>query len=310
MIMYSSLIADYINSSMIVETPLRRKDMRINTQNLFWMNTARGQKGLNQLLPGSLRTADAQKDLKQKEITEKVSALTRDIGIENTGTGAPLSSFIVAKGDVPVKAAQKIEEFYQAAGSLTDSVTYKEARLRYLQSEYEKIADGSSKKRADKLKELMVEEYRDTAEILDWRADLMEEGFRNSDRVYGKLFGEKYRTVFGEIPGRIRSIADSLKGTDDMEEALKYLASAKEQLLKLADGLKAKYQEYTGQELAGYEYSSEDDFTESVKSYGLLWSFEEVTVDTANMQNLADYGVDINNLSAIPEAVNLIDTRA
>lgn len=47
-----------------------------------------------------------------------------------------------------------------------------------------------------------------------------------------------------------------------------------------------------------------------VKSYGLLWNFDEVTVDTANMQNLADYGVDINNLSAIPEAVNLIDTKA
>lgn len=86
---------------------------------------------------------------------------------------------------MPVKAAQKIEEFYQAAGSLTDSVTYKEARLRYLQSEYEKIADSGSKKRADKLKELMEEEYRDMAEILEWRADLMDEGFRNSDAVYG-----------------------------------------------------------------------------------------------------------------------------
>lgn len=315
--MKDSQIADYINSSVIVETPLRRKDMRISTQNLFWMNTARGQKSLNQLLPGAVRTADARRALEQKEITEKASALTRngeekriDIGLENTGTAAPLSAFIVAKGDVPVKAAQKIEEFYQAAGSLTNSVTYKEARLRYLQSEYEKIADSGSKKRADKLKELMEEEYRDMAEILEWRADLMDEGFRNSDAVYGKLFGEEFRTVLGEIPDRIRSIADSLKGTDNMEEALEYLASAKEQLLKLADGLKTKYQGYTGQELAGYEYSSEDDFAGVVKSYGLLWNFDEVTVDTANMQNLADYGVDINNLSAIPEAVNLIDTKA
>jgi len=70
--------------------------MRISTQNLFWMNTARGQKSLNQLLPGAVRTADARRALEQKEITEKASALTRngeekriDIGLENTGTAAP-----------------------------------------------------------------------------------------------------------------------------------------------------------------------------------------------------------------------------
>ena len=52
--------------------------MRISTQNLFWMNTARGQKSLNQLLPGAVRTADARRALEQKEITEKASALTRN----------------------------------------------------------------------------------------------------------------------------------------------------------------------------------------------------------------------------------------
>ena len=40
-----------------------------------------------------------------------------------------------------------------------------------------------------------------------------------------------------------------------------------------------------------------------------MWSWDEVTVDTEHVQNLADYGVDINNLSAIPTAVNLIDKR-
>ncbi len=35
-----------------------------------------------------------------------------------------------------------------------------------------------------------------------------------------------------------------------------------------------------------------------------------MTVDTDNLENLADYGVDISNLSGIPVAVNLIDTKA
>ena len=62
-------------------------------------------------------------------------------------------------------------------------------------------------------------------------------------------------------------------------------------------------------ELTGYEYRTEEDYAKAVGSYGLLWSWDEVTVDTSNVENLADYGVDIHNLSTIPEAVNLIDRK-
>lgn len=290
--------------------------MRINTQNMFWMNQSRSQKTMNQLLPGAARAADARKAFGQREIKEKAAALTRgavtkyeETGLENTGPAA-LSSFIVAKEDVPAAAARKMEEYYRSAGSLADSITYKEARLTYLKSEYEKISAGDSGKHAEKMKELIESEYQDTADILNYTADLLGDSLRNAGSVYGKPFGEEYQALLGEIPDKIRTIADGLKGAQSTEDALQYLAAAKEQLMGLAEELKGRYREYTGKDLAEYEYRTEEDYADSVGSYGLLWSWDEVTVDTSNIENLADYGVDIHQLSAIPAAVNVIDTKA
>lgn len=290
--------------------------MRINTQNMFWMNKPGSQKALNQFLPGAARTADSQRALKQRAIQEKAAALIRggdtkkiDTGLENTGPAA-LSSFIVAKEDVPVKAAQKIEAYYQTTGSLADSITYKETRLLYLQSEYEKIAANGSEKHAEKMKELIASEYQDMAGVLDYMAELLGDSLRNCEAVYGKPFSEEYRGLLGDIPDKISSISEELKNAGSIEEGLAYLAKAKEQLASLGDELKDRYQEYTGKELAEYEYRTKEDYGHAVGSYGLLWSWDEVTVDTDNLENLADYGVDISNLSGIPVAMNLIDTKA
>lgn len=290
--------------------------MRIYAQNMFPMNRTNSQKTLNQLLPGAAKSADAQKSIKQREIREKAAALARggetrrvDTGLENTGA-APLSSLLVDKKDVPAKAAQKIEAYYQAAGSLADTITYKETRLKYLQSEYEKIAVDDSGKRAEKMKELIESEYKDMAGVLNYTADLMSDSLRNSEAVYGKPFSEEYRALLKDVPDKIRSIADGLKDFGSVDEALEYLGAAKEQIAGLAEELKSQYQEYTGKELAGYEYRTEGDYAGAVGSYGLMWSWDEVTVDTGRVENLADYGVDIHNLSAIPEAINLIDTKA
>ena len=38
---------------------MSRRSMRINTQNMFWMNKPGSQKALNQFLPGAARTADS-----------------------------------------------------------------------------------------------------------------------------------------------------------------------------------------------------------------------------------------------------------
>ena len=189
-------------------------------------------------------------------------------------------------------------------------ITYKEARLTYLKSEYEKISAGDSGKHAEKMKELIESEYQDTADILNYTADLLGDSLHNAGSVYGKPFGEEYQALLGEIPDKIRTIADGLKGAQSTEDALQYLAAAKEQLMGLAEELKGRYREYTGKDLAEYEYRTEEDYADSVGSYGLLWSWDEVTVDTSNIENLADYGVDIHQLSAIPAAVNLIDTKA
>lgn len=186
--------------------------MRINTQNMFWMNQSRSQKTMNQLLPGAARAADARKAFGQREIKEKAAALTRgavtkyeETGLENTGPAA-LSSFIVAKEDVPAAAARKMEEYYRSAGSLADSITYKEARLTYLKSEYEKISAGDSGKHAEKMKELIESEYQDTADILNYTADLLGDSLHNAGSVYGKPFGEEYQALLGEIPDKIRTI--------------------------------------------------------------------------------------------------------
>ncbi len=290
--------------------------MRIYAQNMFPMNRANSQKTLNQLLPGAARSADAQKSIEQREIREKAAALTRgggtrqvDTGLENTGAAA-LSLLLIDKKDVPAKAAQKIEAYYQTTGSLADTITYKEARLTYLQSEYEKIAANDSGKRADKMKELIKSEYKDMAGVLNYTADLMSESLRNSEAVYGKPFSEEYHALLNDIPDKLHSIADGLKDFDNIEDALEYLGAAKEQLVGLGEELKSQYREYTGKELAGYEFRTEEDYAGAVGSYALMWSWDEVTVDTEHMENLADYGVDIHNLSAIPEAVNLIDTKA
>lgn len=231
-----------------------------------------------------------------------------DTGLENTGAAA-LSLLLIDKKDVPAKAAQKIEAYYQTTGSLADTITYKEARLTYLQSEYEKIAANDSGKRADKMKELIKSEYKDMAGVLNYTADLMSESLRNSEAVYGKPFSEEYHALLNDIPDKLHSIADGLKDFDNIEDALEYLGAAKEQLVGLGEELKSQYREYTGKELAGYEFRTEEDYAGAVGSYALMWSWDEVTVDTEHMENLADYGVDIHNLSAIPEAVNLIDTK-
>ncbi|MCI9226556.1 MAG: hypothetical protein HFG86_00840 [Dorea sp.] len=285
--------------------------MRINTQNIFWMNTSHTQKALNRFLPGAVRSAE-----QHREISEKAALLTKgagtrgaETGIENAGPAA-LSSFIVAKQDIPAKAALKIETYYQTVGSLTDSVTYKEERLKYLQSEYEKMSVNRSEKHLQKMKELIDSEYRDMEAILNSAAKRMNVSLHNSEAVYGKEFSEEYRALFGDIPDRLGGIAAGLRDTGSVKEALQYLAAAKASLGGLAEDLRGMYQKYTGKELAEYEYHSGEDFAESVRSYGLIWSWDEVTVDTKNTANLSDYGVDINNLSAIPEAVNLIDTKA
>lgn len=290
--------------------------MRIYAQNMFPMNRTNSQKTLDQFLPGAARSADAQRSIKQREVREKAAALTRgggtkqvDTGLENTGA-AELSLLLIDKKDVPARAAQKIEAYYKAAGSLTDTITYKEARLIYLQSEYEKIAANDSGKRADKMKELINSEYKDMADVLNYTADLMSESLRNSEAVYGKPFSEEYRALLNGIPDKLCSIADSLKESGDIEDALEYLGAAKEQLVGLAKELKSQYEEYTGRGLAGYAYRTKEDYAGAAGSYALMWSWDEVTVDTEHMENLADYGVDIHNLSAIPEAVNLIDTKA
>lgn len=160
------------------------------------------------------------------------------------------------------------------------------------------------------MKELMNAEYKDMAGVLNYTADLMSESLRNSETVFGKPFSEEYRALLKDVPDKIHSIADGLKESDSVEEALEYLEAAKGQLAELARALKNQYQTYTGKELAGYEYRTEEDYAGAVGSYGLMWSWEEVTVDTEHMENLADYGVDIHNLGAIPAAVNLIDTKA
>lgn len=289
--------------------------MRIYAQNMFRMNRTDSRNTCGQFLPGAARSADAQKAVEQREIRQKAEALTRgtvmkrtDTGLENTGTAA-LSSFFVSEKNVPVKAAQKIEEYYQITGSLSDSITYKEARLKYLQSEYEKIAAGDSGKRAEKMRELIESEYKDMAGVLNYTADLMRDSLRNSELVYGKSFSEEYRKLLGDVPDKLYSIANRLKESGSAEEALGYLGAAKDQLAEIAKELKDQYHTYTGKELAGYEYRTEEDYADAVGSYGLMWSWDEVTVDTEHVQNLADYGVDINNLSAIPTAVNLIDKR-
>ena len=310
------LAVDNINNGSLFERQTRRRTMRINIQNMFWMNPSHSQKTMNQILPASARSADTRKALEQRQIREKAAALTNgtgrkpaETGLENTGLAA-LSSFKVAKEDVPAAAARKMEEYYQTAGSLTDSITYKEARLKYLKSEYEKISADGSLKHGEKMKELMESEYRDAADILTYTADVLGDSIRKAESVYGKPFGEKYQALLGDIPDKIRTIADSLKGADGTDDALRYLEAAREQLTDLAEELKGRYQEYTGKVLEGYEYRTEGDYADSIGSYGLLWSWDEVTVDASNAENLADYGVDIHNLSAIPAAVSLIDTKA
>ena len=187
--------------------------MRIYAQNMFRMNRTDSRNTCGQFLPGAARSADAQKAVEQREIRQKVEAL---------------SSFFVSEKNVPVKAAQKIEEYYQITGSLSDSITYKEARLKYLQSEYEKIAAGDSGKRAEKMRELIESEYKDMAGVLNYTADLMRDSLRNSELVYGKSFSEEYRKLLGDVPDKLYSIANRLKESGSAEEALGYLGAAKE----------------------------------------------------------------------------------
>ena len=182
-------------------------------------------------------------------------------------------------------------------------------RIGFIQAA-EKIAANGSEKHAEKMKELIASEYQDMAGVLDYTAELLGDSLRNCEAVYGKPFSEEYRGLLGDIPDKISSISEELKNAGSIEEGLAYLAKAKEQLASLGDELKDRYQEYTGKELAEYEYRTKEDYGHAVGSYGLLWSWDEVTVDTDNLENLADYGVDISNLSGIPVAMNLIDTKA
>lgn len=238
--------------------------MRINTQNMSWMNYISGQK----------------------------------------------FSFTVAVRNVQGKTAGKINEYYQAVGSVTDGITYMETRLKYLRAEYEKMAGYRSEKHMEKMRELMESEYADMTGLLTAEADMLTGELKLSRKVYGEAFSNEYQSVLGDIPDRLRSIAAGLSGAGSTEEALIQLADAKGQLGGLAEELRSRYREYAGGELTEYKYRTKEDFKDSVKSYGLLWSWDEITVDTSDVRNLADYGVDIKDLSKIPKAVNIIDVQA
>ncbi len=290
--------------------------MRIHIQNMPWMNYARTQIPSMHLLSGSLRTADAQRIQKQKEVNEKIEVLSRgsearsvEPKTQNKTLGG-FSDLLVSGKDVQGKTAGKINEYYQAVGAVTDGITYMETRLKYLQSEYEKMDGYSFEKKMEKMRELMESEYKDMTGLLNVEAGMMAGELYLSSKVYGKAFGEEYQSVLGDIPDRIRDIAAGLKGSGSVKEALGQLADAKKKLGGLGEELKGRYREYTGKELVEYNYRTESDFKDSVKSYGLLWSWDEITIDTSEVRNLSDYGVDIKKLSEIPEAVNIIDIRA
>lgn len=204
--------------------------------------------------------------LNQKVIHEKVRALTENSTVPNANieiektTPAAISSFIVSKNDIPAKAALKIESYYQTMGSLTDSITYKEIRLKYLYSEYEKLSEYNSEKHVEKMLELIDSEFKDTASILNYSANSLRQELCNSETVYGKEFSEEYQKLLGDIPDKISEIASNLQITDNSEDILNRLISAKEQIGELARELMDRYQTYTGKNLKEYSYKSEKDY--------------------------------------------------
>ena len=290
--------------------------MRINIQNMPLIKNGPGKISSVQPLPGSARTADLQRIRKQKEINEKIAALSGDSEGRSTNTKmqaadpAGLLDLHVAGKDVQGKTAEKMNVYYQAVGAVTDGITYMETRLKYLCSEYEKMAGYGSEKQMEKMRELIESEYKDMTGLLNAEAGMLAGELHLSYKVYGEVFAKEYQAILGDIPDRIKDIAVGLKGAGSVEEALFQLADGKAKLEGLTGELKERYRDYTGKELAEYRYRTETDFEDSVKSYGLLWSWDEVEIDTSEVRNLSDYGVDLKELNKIPEAVNRIDVRA
>lgn len=288
--------------------------MRLHIQNNVWTQSPYSTRTFHQFLPGSVRTANAQKESKQREVLEKAAKLVQGnnaekIELQNSGP-AELSTLLVSEKDIPKKAAQKIENYYQTAGSLTDGITRMEARLKFLQSEYGKYTGEDSGKHAEKMKGLIESEYQNMSGLLKPAADMLSGELHLSEKVYGKEFTEEYQALLGDVPDKLRDIAESLKGAGSVDEALKQLAAAKEKLGTISEDLAGRYQEYTGREVTRYSYKSETDFSGQESSYALLWNWSEITVDDSNAENLSDYGIDIHALNQIPKAVNLLDTKA
>lgn len=242
--------------------------MTINTQNAFWSQVMGRQKMNNQFLTGSMRAAEARKVIQNQEFLQKVSGIKSGKEEETQKKQAALltidqstySEFLVSAKDVPKAMAGEMEQYYQGAGNVVDNLTGMEEQLKYLQEEYDKAVGEGNTEKAQAIEEWTQKQYQDMSWMTGASLGISHFRIDHADRLYGKAYGEVAKEQLGDLHDRINEISQGLKGAGSVKEALEQIAAAKEQLMGIAKDVESRYQAYTGNSIASYEYKTAQDF--------------------------------------------------
>ena len=274
--------------------------MKIDTQNLFFVQSARKNK-LNSFFNNFIKNSTSQEMNWKQELHKKVSVLTRK---ENT----PIMSFI-RETEVPVKIASEMERYYNAVGNAVDNLICMEEQIKYMQSEYDKATSQGDTVKSETLSKWMKNQCADMSWQVSSVMGISYFRIDNASKLYGEAFGEEAKKQLTDLHDNTDNILQGLKGAQSTEDALQRLAKAKEDLMQQANTAVQRFEDYTGNQLSPYAYKTEKDFS------GIKWDSHVIynyTLDSMKRTNSAINlkGYQQMSFGQLDVAENIVDLQA
>lgn len=283
--------------------------MQINTQNLFFSQTS-VQKANRMFLTGTMRTAISKNASQKQELYRKAAALSQEKRKTSiAGSSAdPMPVFSMNSGSVT--AAGEIERYYQAFGNAVDNLTCLEEQFKYMQAEYDKASAEGNTEKAGVLNNWIENQCKD----MSWTVRTTSMGIThsridNAERLFGKAFSKEDSMLFSGLYEEAMAISQRLKGAGSVEDALKQIGEAKEQMKLLADDAAKRYETSAGKQLSSHVYKTAEDYT------GIKWDSHFIYHSELQLPRPEDVSMNLAGIygvhfSQMQSAGNFLDQQA